>query len=68
MADIAPGAVLGDRFEVVGILGRGGMATVWLAVDRLRGERIALKVLHDHLAAQPSMRARLRREVLARVR
>jgi tRNA A-37 threonylcarbamoyl transferase component Bud32 len=68
LAEIAPGTVLGERFEVVGILGRGGMATVWLAVDRLRGERIALKVLHDHLAAQPSMRARLRREVLAAAR
>lgn len=65
MARFVPGAVIGDRFEIVGPLGRGGMATVWLAQDRLRGERVALKVLHDHLATEPAMRARLRREVQA---
>lgn len=65
MARFAPGDVIGDRFEIIGPLGRGGMATVWLAQDRLRGESVALKVLHEHLAAEPAMRARLRREVQA---
>ena len=68
MADLQAGHVLAERFEIVGILGRGGMATVYLAHDRLRGERVALKVLHPHLADDPSMRARLRREVLAAAR
>jgi tRNA A-37 threonylcarbamoyl transferase component Bud32 len=65
MADLAPGQVLGGRFEIVGVLGRGGTASVWLAFDRVRGERIALKVLHDHLATHASMRSRLQREVQA---
>lgn len=65
MASIQPGAVLGDRFEIVGELGRGGMATVWLVQDRLRRERIALKVVHPHLADQPGTERRLRREVQA---
>ena len=65
MADIAGGRVLGNRFTIVGVLGRGGMATVYLALDQLRGEKVALKVLHDHLANTASMRERLRREVLA---
>lgn len=63
--DLQNGRVLGGRFEVLGVLGRGGMATVYLAVDRVRGERVALKVLHDHLGAQPAMIERLRREVRA---
>jgi serine/threonine protein kinase len=60
-----PGAILGDRFEIIGVLGRGGMATVYLANDRDRGERLALKVLHPHLADDPGMRQRLQREVAA---
>jgi hypothetical protein len=63
MADLQPGDVLADRFEVVGVLGHGGMATVYLVQDRLREEAIALKVLHGHLARSASMRSRLRREV-----
>lgn len=65
LPDLAPGAVLGERFEIAGVLGRGGMATVYLAHDRVRGSQIALKVLHGHLADQPAARARLRREVEA---
>ena len=65
MPDLRPGDTLADRFEVVGILGRGGTATVYLAHDRLRDGRVAIKVLHDHLAHDPSMRRRLRREVTA---
>ncbi len=65
MADLAPGDVLAERFEVIGALGRGGMATVYLAHDRVRDHKVAVKVLHDHLAHDPSMRRRLRREVHA---
>lgn len=62
------GTLLGARFRVLGVLGQGGMATVYLAEDVLRGERIALKVLHPHLTADPGNRARLQREVQASTR
>ncbi len=68
MPEYSEGQVLAERFEIVGVLGRGGMATVYLARDRVRGERVALKLLHDHLAQDPGMRERLRREVLAAAR
>jgi serine/threonine-protein kinase len=42
---------LADRYAVERELGRGGMASVWLARD-LRHERpVAIKVLHPELAA-----------------
>ena len=44
-------AELPDRYEVVRVLGRGGMATVYLAVDRKHDRQVALKVLAPELAA-----------------
>lgn len=44
--DIHPGAVVGEgRFEIVGIIGRGAMASVFRARDHRRNTDIALKVL-----------------------
>ena len=42
---------LGDRYQVDREIGRGGMATVYLAQDRKHNRPVALKVLHPHLAA-----------------
>ena len=42
---------LHDRYRVERELGRGGMATVFLAEDLRHGSKVALKVLHHHLGA-----------------
>jgi serine/threonine protein kinase len=52
------GDVVGERFVVERLLGSGGMAEVFLANDRLSGERVAVKVL----PAGPDVRARFERE------
>ena len=45
------GALLADRYRVERELGRGGMATVYLAEDVKHGRRVALKVLRPELGA-----------------
>jgi serine/threonine protein kinase len=52
--------VIGDRFELRELLGRGGMSEVWLAEDRDLGRPVALKLLAG--GAEP---ARLVREARA---
>jgi len=44
-------AALADRYAVERELGRGGMATVFLAEDRKHHRAVAIKVLHSELAA-----------------
>lgn len=46
-----PTADLPDRYEIVREHGRGGMATVFLAVDRKHDRQVALKLLAPDLAA-----------------
>jgi tRNA A-37 threonylcarbamoyl transferase component Bud32/tetratricopeptide (TPR) repeat protein len=47
---ILSGVTLGDRYTIEREIGRGGMATVWLANDRQHGRRVAIKTLHPELA------------------
>ena len=43
-------AALADRYAVERELGRGGMASVWLARDLRHDRSVAIKVLHEELA------------------
>ncbi len=63
MKELTPGLELGARFVLVRRIGRGGSAEVWLAVDRARGERVALKFLDDAVADDAARVARLEDEV-----
>ncbi len=53
---------LADRYTIERALGRGATAVVYLAHDHVRGEPVALKILHDQLTAAVSA-ARFLREV-----
>ncbi|MGF1429195.1 Stk1 family PASTA domain-containing Ser/Thr kinase [Kitasatospora sp. LaBMicrA B282] len=53
---------LGGRYELGGVLGRGGMAEVYLAHDTRLGRSVAVKTLRADMARDPSFQARFRRE------
>jgi tRNA A-37 threonylcarbamoyl transferase component Bud32 len=63
-----PGRVLGNRYELVQPLARGGMATVWIADDPVLSRRVAVKVLRADLAADDATRARFRHEAISAAR
>jgi serine/threonine-protein kinase len=56
-------AVLQDRYSLEREIGRGGMATVYLATDRKHERRVAIKVLHPDLAAHGYHPERFLREI-----
>jgi len=53
---------LGERYELGGTLGRGGMAEVHEGTDLRLGRRVAIKILRPDLAKDPSFQKRFRRE------
>ena len=55
----------GNRYRVIRRLGSGGMADVYLAEQETLGRPLVLKVMHAHLARDPEMRERFRREAEA---
>src|SRR5258708_21010356 len=47
-----PGTILGDRFRIVALLGRGGMGEVFRADDLKLGQAVALKFLPPEMSQQ----------------
>jgi eukaryotic-like serine/threonine-protein kinase len=57
--------LLGGRYALEEPLGRGGMATVYRGTDTVLGRAVAVKVLSEPLARDPSFVERFRREARA---
>ncbi|HJZ91818.1 MAG TPA: serine/threonine-protein kinase [Gemmataceae bacterium] len=62
------GRIFLGRYEAVRLLGEGGMGRVYLARQLDLGRQVVIKVMHDHVAAEPKFRDRFQRETLLMAR
>lgn len=56
------GAVIAERYRLLGRIGEGGMAAIWLAYDTTMCREVVLKVLHSNLSGAEVQLARFQQE------
>ncbi|MGB2604400.1 MAG: protein kinase, partial [Candidatus Sulfotelmatobacter sp.] len=61
---LAPGSVLGGRYEILKTLGEGGMGSVFQAHDNEVDRIVALKVIRPELAGSAEILQRFRQELV----
>jgi serine/threonine-protein kinase len=59
------GELIANRYEVLDVVGTGGMSSVYRALDTLLEREVAVKVLHPHYGDDPEYVERFRREARA---
>jgi eukaryotic-like serine/threonine-protein kinase len=59
---MSAGDLIAGRYELLELIGRGGMSSVWKADDRLLDRTVAIKVLHEHYTQDEEYVERFRRE------
>jgi serine/threonine protein kinase/tetratricopeptide (TPR) repeat protein len=59
-----PGMILAQRYQILQVLGEGGMGTVYKAEDRELDRLVALKVIRPELAQNPDILQRFKQEIL----
>lgn len=57
--------LLAERYQVDSLIGRGGMADVYIGHDIKLDRKVAIKVLRSHLSDDSAFRARFQQEALA---
>ena len=62
------GRVFLGRYETIRQIGEGGMGRVYLARQTDLGRQVVVKVMHEHVATDPTFRERFTRETLLMAR
>ena len=65
---VAGARVLPDRYSDSRLIGRGGMAEIYLAQDTELGRNVVVKVLDSRFADREDLRRRFKREALTAAR
>jgi len=66
--DLLIGTVLADKYELVELLGRGGMGAVYRAKHMITQRDVAVKLMHAHLVSDAHLFRRFQQEATAAAR
>jgi len=61
---LEPGTILADRFEILQLLGQGGMGAVYKGRDMELERLVALKLIRPDLASHPEILRRFKQELI----
>src|SRR5262245_36964299 len=63
IAEPQPGDIVDERFALIELIGRGGMGSVFNALDSATGDSVALKFPSFELESSPAFYSRFQREI-----
>ena len=64
VVQLGPGSSIGSRYQIVRLLGQGGMGAVYQAHDRELDRQVAIKVIRADMAANPEILRRFKQELI----
>src|SRR5271168_5499488 len=64
VVQLTPGTSIGSRYEIVRLLGQGGMGAVYQAHDKELERQVAIKVIRADMAANPEILRRFKQELI----
>jgi tetratricopeptide (TPR) repeat protein/predicted Ser/Thr protein kinase len=64
LVQLSPGTSIGSRYEIVRLLGQGGMGAVYQAHDKELERQVAIKVIRADMASNPEILRRFKQELI----
>jgi len=64
LVQLSPGTSIGSRYEIIRLLGQGGMGAVYQAHDKELERQVAIKVIRADMAANPEILQRFKQELI----
>ena len=64
IAQLNPGSSIGTRYEIIRLLGQGGMGAVYQAHDKDLDRQVAIKVIRSDMASNPEILRRFKQELI----